>query len=166
MFRWLKDRGLTTVVTAERGEGALTRYGLEEYVSDCVIFLDHRVEQQVSTRRMRVIKYRGSSHGADEYPFLIDDQGFSVLPSTSMGLNHSVSSQRISSGVKELDDMLEGKGYFRGSSVMVSGTAGSGKSSLAAHFYESDMYRRQTVSPCGLRGIAGSDTTKYAVDRD
>ena len=134
LFRWLKDRELTTIVTAERGEGALTRYGLEEYVSDCVIFLDHRVDQQVSTRRMRVIKYRGSSHGADEYPFLIDDQGFSVLPSTSMGLNHSVSSQRISSGVKELDDMLEGKGYFRGSSVMVSGTAGSGKSSLAAHF--------------------------------
>jgi circadian clock protein KaiC len=134
LFRWLKDRGLTTVVTAERGEGALTRYGLEEYVSDCVIFLDHRVEQQVSTRRMRVIKYRGSSHGVDEYPFLIDDQGFSVLPSTSIGLDHPVSSQRISSGVKELDDMLEGKGYFRGSSVMVSGTAGSGKSSLAAHF--------------------------------
>ena len=133
LFRWLKDRGLTTIVTAERGDGTLTRYGLEEYVSDCVIFLDHRVTEQVSTRRMRVIKYRGSSHGADEYPFLIDEQGFSVLPSTSMGLNHPVSSQRISSGVKELDDMLEGKGYFRGSSVMISGTAGSGKSSLAAH---------------------------------
>jgi circadian clock protein KaiC len=134
LFRWLKDRGLTTVVTAERGEGMLTRYGLEEYVSDCVIFLDHRVTEQVSTRRMRVIKYRGSSHGADEYPFLIDEQGFSVLPSTSMRLNHEVSSQRISSGVKDLDAMLEGKGYYRGASVMVSGTAGSGKSSLAAHF--------------------------------
>ncbi len=134
LFRWLKDRGLTTVVTAERGEGTLTRYGLEEYVSDCVIFLDHRVTQQVSTRRMRIIKYRGSSHGADEYPFLIDEQGFSVLPSTSMRLNHEVTSQRISSGVKDLDDMLEGKGYYRGASVMVSGTAGSGKSSLAAHF--------------------------------
>ncbi len=134
LFRWLKERGLTTVVTAERGEGMLTRYGLEEYVSDCVIFLDHRVNEQVSTRRMRVIKYRGSSHGADEYPFLIDEQGFSVLPSTSMQLDHSASRQRISSGVQDLDDMLEGKGYYRGSSVLVSGTAGSGKSSLAAHF--------------------------------
>jgi circadian clock protein KaiC len=134
LFRWLKDRGLTTVVTAERGDGTLTRYGLEEYVSDCVLFLDHRVTQQVSTRRMRVVKYRGSSHGADEYPFLIDQHGFSVLPSTSMRLNHEVSSQRISSGVKDLDDMLEGKGYYRGTSVMASGTAGSGKSSLAAHF--------------------------------
>jgi circadian clock protein KaiC len=133
LFRWLKDRGLTTIVTAERGEGALTRFGLEEYVSDCVIFLDHRVTEQVSTRRMRVIKYRGSSHGADEYPFLIDEQGFSVLPSTSLGLDHPVSRQRVSSGVKELDDMLEGKGYYRGSSILVSGTAGSGKSSLAAH---------------------------------
>src|ERR1700720_3565525 len=136
LFRWLRDHGLTAVVTAERGEGTLTRHGLEEYVSDCVIFLDHRVNQQVSTRRMRVIKYRGSSHGADEYPFLIDEQGFSVLPSTSLGLNHPVSSQRVSSGVKELDDMLEGKGYYRGSSILVSGTAGSGKSSLAAHLAE------------------------------
>jgi circadian clock protein KaiC len=134
LFRWLKDRGLTTVVTAERGDGTLTRYGLEEYVSDCVIFLDHRVTEQLSTRRMRVIKYRGSSHGADEYPFLIDDQGFSVLPSTSMALNHPVSGQRISSGVKDLDDLLEGKGFYRGTSVLVSGTAGSGKSSMAAHF--------------------------------
>jgi circadian clock protein KaiC len=136
LFRWLKDRGLTTVVTAERGEGALTRYGLEEYVSDCVIFLDHRVTEQVSTRRMRVIKYRGSSHGADEYPFLIDEQGFSVLPSTSLKLDHAVSRQRVLSGVKELDDMLDGKGYYRGSSILISGTAGSGKSSLAAHLAE------------------------------
>src|SRR3984957_6939649 len=134
LFRWLKDRGLTTVVTAERGEGALTRYGLEEYVSDCVIFLDHRVNEQVSTRRMRVIKYRGSSHGADEYPFLIDDQGFSVLPSSSLKLNHKVSNERISSGVPDLDAMLEGKGYYKGTSVLVSGTAGSGKSSLGASF--------------------------------
>src|SRR5712675_2143777 len=103
LFRWLKDRGLTTVVTAEKGDGNLTRYGLEEYVSDCVVFLDHRVNDQVSTRRMRVIKYRGSSHGADEYPFLIDEQGLSVLPSTSMQLNHSASRQRISSGVQDLD---------------------------------------------------------------
>src|SRR5580693_3096427 len=132
LFRWLKDRGLTTVVTAERGDGSLTRYGLEEYVSDCVIFLDHRVTDQVSTRRLRVVKYRGTSHGADEYPFLIDDQGFSVLPSSSMKLNHPVSNQRISSGVPDLDGMLEGKGFYEGTSVLVSGTAGSGKSSLGA----------------------------------
>jgi circadian clock protein KaiC len=132
LFRWLKDRGLTTVVTAERGDGNLTRYGLEEYVSDCVIFLDHRVTDQVSTRRMRIIKYRGTSHGADEYPFLIDDEGFSVLPSSSMKLNHIVSNERISSGVPDLDAMLEGKGYYKGTSVLVSGTAGSGKSSLGA----------------------------------
>jgi circadian clock protein KaiC len=134
LFRWLKDRGLTTVVTAEKGEGTLTRYGLEEYVSDCVIFLDHRVTDQISTRRMRVVKYRGASHIADEVPFLIDERGFSVLPSSSMKLNHEVTNERISSGVKDLDDMLEGTGFYRGSSVLVSGTAGSGKSSLAAHF--------------------------------
>lgn len=134
LFRWLKDRGLTTVVTAEKGDGSLTRYGLEEYVSDCVIFLDHRVTDQISTRRMRVVKYRGASHIADEVPFLIDERGFSVLPSTSMKLNHVVSNQRVSSGVADLDEMLEGKGFYRGSSILVSGTAGSGKSTLAAHF--------------------------------
>ena len=134
LFRWLKDRGLSTVVTAERGDGTLTRYGLEEYVSDCVIFLDHRVTEQVSTRRMRVVKYRGTSHGADEYPFLIDDRGFSVLPSTSMRLNHQVSNQRVSSGVPDLNAMLEDKGFYKGSSVLVTGTAGSGKSSLGASF--------------------------------
>lgn len=132
LFRWLKDRSLTTVVTAERGDGSLTRYGLEEYVSDCVIFLDHRVTDQVSTRRMRIIKYRGTSHGADEYPFLIDDRGFSVLPSSSMKLNHRVSNERLSTGVPDLDAMLEGKGLYKGTSVLVSGTAGSGKSSLGA----------------------------------
>jgi len=132
LFRWLKDRKLTTVVTAERGGGTLTRYGLEEYVSDCVIFLDHRVAEQVSTRRMRIIKYRGTSHGADEYPFLIDEKGFSVLPSSGMKLTHAVSNERIPSGVRDLDDMLEGKGFFKGTTVLVSGTAGSGKSSLGA----------------------------------
>jgi circadian clock protein KaiC len=132
LFRWLKDRGLTTVVTAERGEGNLTRYGLEEYVSDCVIFLDHRVNEQLSTRRLRVVKYRGTSHGADEYPFLIDEKGISVLPSSSMRLNHTVSNERIPSGVPDLDAMLEGKGFYEGTSVLVSGTAGSGKSSLGA----------------------------------
>jgi circadian clock protein KaiC len=134
LFRWLKDRGLTTVITAERGEGALTRYGLEEYVSDCVISLDHRVNDQISTRRLRVVKYRGSSHGTDEYPFLIDQKGFSVLPLSSIRLDHKVSKDRISSGVKDLDVMLEGRGFFKGSSVLVSGTSGSGKSTLAAHF--------------------------------
>lgn len=136
LFRWLKDRGLTTVVTAEKGDGTLTRYGLEEYVSDCVVFLDHRVTDQVSTRRMRVIKYRGSSHGADEYPFLIDEQGLSVLPASAMKLNHAVSNERVSSGIPDLDAMLEGKGFYRGSSILVSGTSGSGKSSTAAHFAE------------------------------
>ena len=134
LFRWLKDRGLTTVVTAERGDGTLTRYGLEEYVSDCVVALDHRVNDQISTRRMRIVKYRGSAHGTDEYPFLIDHKGFSVLPLSAIRLNHKVSRDRVSSGVKDLDGMLEGKGFYKGSSVLVSGTSGSGKSTLAAHF--------------------------------
>ena len=135
LFRWLKDRGLTTVITAERGEGTtLTRYGLEEYVSDCVVSLDHRVNDQISTRRMRIVKYRGSSHGTDEYPFLIDKKGFSVLPLSSIRLEHKVSKDRISCGIKDLDAMLEGKGFYKGSSILVSGTSGSGKSTLAAHF--------------------------------
>jgi circadian clock protein KaiC len=134
LFRWLKDRKLTTVVTAERGDGALTRHGLEEYVSDCVISLDHRVNDQISTRRMRIVKYRGSAHGTDEYPFLIDNKGFSVLPLSAIRLDHKVSKERVSSGVKDLDVMLEGKGFFKGSSILVSGTSGSGKSTLAAHF--------------------------------
>jgi len=135
LFRWLKDRGLTTVITAERGtEGTLTRYGLEEYVSDCVVSLDHRVNDQISTRRMRIVKYRGSCHGTDEYPFLLDAKGFSVLPLSSIRLEHKVSKDRISSGIKDLDVMLEGRGFFKGSSILVSGTSGSGKSTLAAHF--------------------------------
>jgi circadian clock protein KaiC len=133
LFRWLKDRGLTAVITAERGDGALTRNGLEEYVSDCVILLDHRVTDQVSTRRMRIVKYRGTRHGTNEYPFLIDDRGFSVLPITSVGLDHDVSDEKVSSGVPDLDAMLAG-GYYRGSSILVSGKAGTGKSSLSAHF--------------------------------
>src|ERR1700724_2044432 len=115
LFRWLKDRGLTTVITAERGEGTLTRHGLEEYVSDCVVSLDHRVNDQISTRRMRIVKYRGSSHGTDEYPFLIDKKGFSVLPLSSIGLEHKVSKDRVSSGIKDLDAMLEGKGFSKAS---------------------------------------------------
>ncbi|MGH9736288.1 MAG: circadian clock protein KaiC [Candidatus Acidiferrales bacterium] len=134
LFRWLKDHGLTAVITAERGEGTLSRYGLEEYVSDCVILLDNRVKDQVATRRMRIVKYRGTSHGANEYPFLIDDSGFSVLPLTSIGLQHQASTQRIPTGIAGLDEMLGGKGLYRGSTVLVSGMAGSGKTSIAAHF--------------------------------
>lgn len=135
LFRWLKDKGVTAVITAERGQGgAFTRHGLEEYVSDCVILLDHRVTDQISTRRLRIVKYRGSTHGTNEYPFLIGEQGLTVLPITSLGLNHSAPTSFVSSGVAELDAMLGGKGYYTGSSVLVSGTAGSGKTSLAAHF--------------------------------
>jgi circadian clock protein KaiC len=141
LFRWLKDKGVTAVITAERGEGALTRHGLEEYVSDCVILLDHRVTDQVSTRRLRIVKYRGTAHGTNEYPFLIDEEGFSVLPVTSLGLQHQVSGERISSGVPRLDTMLGGKGFFRGTTILVSGTAGTGKTSVAASFVDAACRR-------------------------
>src|SRR6266404_4400250 len=134
LFRWLKDKGVTTLITGERGDGALTRQGLEEYVSDCVILLDHRVNEQVSTRRLRIVKYRGSTHGTNEYPFLIDEDGISVLPITSLGYQYKVSPQRISSGIPRLDTMLGGKGFYRGSSILLSGTAGTGKTTVAAHF--------------------------------
>ena len=134
LFRWLKDKGVTAIVTGERGEGTLTRQGLEEYVSDCVIVLDHRVSEQTSSRRMRVVKYRGSTHGTNEYPFLIDEDGISVLPVTSLILQHIASTARISTGIARLDAMLGGAGYYQGSSILVSGTAGTGKSSLVAHF--------------------------------
>jgi circadian clock protein KaiC len=134
LFRWLKDKGVTAIITGERGEGTLTRRGLEEYVSDCVILLDHRVTDQVSTRRMRIVKYRGTTHGTNEYPFLIDEDGFSVLPITSLGLQHKVSDERIPSGISRLDTMLGGEGFYRGSTILVSGTAGTGKTSMAAHF--------------------------------
>jgi circadian clock protein KaiC len=134
LFRFLKDKGVTAVVTGERGEGSLTRQGLEEYVSDCVVLLDHRVNDQISTRRLRIVKYRGTTHGTNEYPFIIDEKGMSVLPITSLGLDHEVSGERISSGIARLDTMLGGRGYFRGSSILVSGTAGTGKTSVAAHF--------------------------------
>ncbi|HEV3513537.1 MAG TPA: circadian clock protein KaiC [Candidatus Sulfotelmatobacter sp.] len=133
LFRWLKDKGVTAVITAERGEGALTRHGLEEYVSDCVILLDHRVSNQLSTRRLRIVKYRGTAHGTNEYPFLIDEGGFSVLPVTSLGLHHMASEERISSGIPRLDTMLGGEGFYRGSTILLSGTAGTGKTSLAMH---------------------------------
>ncbi len=145
LFRWLKKRGVTTVVTAEQGNGTFTRQGLEEYVSDCVILLDNRVTDQSSIRRLRIVKYRGSTHGTNEYPFLIDEDGFSVLPVTSLGLNHLSSEQRISTGIPRLDTMLSGKGYFRGSTVLVSGTAGTGKTSIAAQFVEAACKRGERV---------------------
>jgi circadian clock protein KaiC len=134
LFEWLKQRGVTAVITGERGEGTLTRFGIEEYVSDCVIVLDHRVTEQTSTRRLRILKYRGSLHGTNEYPFLISESGVSVLPITSSGLQHSVSSERMSTGVARLDAMLGEGGFYRGSTVLVSGSAGTGKSTLAAEF--------------------------------
>ncbi|HEY4177326.1 MAG TPA: circadian clock protein KaiC [Kofleriaceae bacterium] len=143
LFHWLKERGVTSVITGEAGEGTFTRYGLEEYVSDCVISLDNRISDQVSTRRLRIVKYRGSAHGSNEYPFLIDEDGFSVLPVTSLGLDYPVSDERVSTGVEELDNMFDGGGYFRGSSVMVSGTAGTGKSSLAALFANASCARKE-----------------------
>jgi len=141
LFRWLKEKGVTAVITGERGEETLTRQGLEEYVSDCVIVLDHRVSDQSSSRRLRVVKYRGSTHGTNEYPFLIDEDGISVLPVTSLGLQHVVTTNRIPTGIARLDAMLGGKGFFRGSSVLVSGTAGTGKSSISAHFVDAACRR-------------------------
>jgi circadian clock protein KaiC len=141
LFAWLKDRGVTAVITGERGTGTLTRQGLEEYVSDCVILLDHRVADQISTRRLRVVKYRGSSHGTNEYPFLIDRRGLAVLPVTSLQLIHHASTERVSTGVGWLDDMFGGKGFFRGSSMLLSGGAGTAKTTFAAYFLEAACRR-------------------------
>ncbi len=141
LFRWLKDRGMTAIITGERGEDTLTRYGLEEYVADCVILLDHRIHDQVSTRRLRVVKYRGSSHGTNEYPFLIGAKGLSVLPITSLRLDHKASEQRVSTGIAGLDEMLDGRGVFRGSSILVSGAPGTGKSSIGISFIHSACQR-------------------------
>ena len=141
LFRWLKDRGLTAIITGERGDNTLTRHGLEEYVADCVILLDHRITEQVSTRRLRVVKYRGTFHGTNEYPFLIGESGLSVLPITSLQLDHEASTQRISSGIPALDAMLGVRGYYRGSSILVSGAAGTGKSSVGATFIDAACRR-------------------------
>jgi circadian clock protein KaiC len=141
LFRYLKDKGVTAIVTGEQGERTLTRYGLEEYVADCVIFLDHTVAQQIATRRLRIVKYRGSAHGTNEYPFLIDEQGLSVMPISSIGLDHPASAERIPTGVARLDTMMGRKGYYKGSSILVTGTAGTGKSSLAAHFVDAACRR-------------------------
>jgi circadian clock protein KaiC len=141
LFRWLKERGMTAVITGEKGEASITRYGLEEYVADCVITLDHRVHEQISTRRLRVLKYRGSAHGTNEYPFLIGERGISVLPITSLKLDHAAPAERLSTGITRLDEMLGGQGVFRGSSVLVSGAPGTGKSSIGAKFAEAACRR-------------------------
>jgi circadian clock protein KaiC len=142
LFHWLKDRGVTTVITGEQGEGEmLTRHGLEEFVSDCVVLLDHRIVDQISTRRVRIVKYRGSIHGTNEYPFLIDEDGITVVPITSLGLTHEALDERIGTGIPRLDAMLGGEGYMRGSSILVSGTAGTGKSSVAAHMVDAACRR-------------------------
>lgn len=141
LFGWLDDHNLTAIVTGERGDKMLTRHGLEEYIADCVILLDHRVNDQLSTRRLRIVKYRGSSHGTDEYPFLIDNDGINMMPVTSLGLTHQASKERVSSGIAALDEMLEGKGYYRGSSVLISGSAGTGKSSIGARFADAACAR-------------------------
>ena len=141
LFEWLKDKGVTAIITAERGDGQLTRYGIEEYVSDCVILLDNRVSEQVTTRRLRVVKYRGSQHGTNEYPFLIDDQGVSVMPITSVGLGHAISREAVPTGVPDLDAMLGIGGYYRGSSILISGLAGTGKSTFAASFVDAACKR-------------------------
>ena len=158
LFGWLKDRGVTTVVTGERGEGRLTRHGLEEYVSDCVILLDHRVSETIFTRRLRVVKYRGSVHGTNEYPFLIDEHGISVLPITSLALQHTVSDERISTGVLRLDTMLGEQGYYRGSSILVSGTAGTGKTSLGAQFVNAACGRGERCLYFGFEESLGQIT--------
>lgn len=146
LFHWLKEKGVTAVITGERGEATLTRQGLEEYVSDCVILLDHRVIEQVSTRRLRIVKYRGSTHGTNEYPFLIDDEGISVLPITSLKLNNEVSSNIVSTGVPGLDDMFNGRGFYRGSNILVSGTAGTAKTTIASYFaYEQCRKKQKTI---------------------
>ena len=141
LFRWLKEKKLTAVITGERGDGTLTRHGLEEYISDCVILLDNRVTETVFTRRMRVVKYRGSTHGVNEYPFLIDSTGFSVLPVTSLDLKHGATEDRVSTGIPALDAMLGGAGCFRGSTVLVTGTAGTEKTSIAAQFVDAACAR-------------------------
>lgn len=145
LFRWLKMKKVTAVITAEQGKETLTRHGLEEYVADCVIFLDHTVNERIATRRLRVIKYRGSSHGTDEYPFLIDENGMSVLPVSSISLDHTVSDQRFSTGIQRLDAMLEGKGFYRGSSILISGSAGTGKTTLSASFVNQACKRGEKV---------------------
>jgi len=140
LMAWLKARGLSAVITTERGEKALSRHGLEEYIADCVVALDHRIDRQLATRRLRIVKYRGSAHGGDEYPFVLDSRGFSVMPITSVGLGYEVSSERVSSGIPDLDAMIHG-GFYRGCSILISGTSGTGKSSISAHMVDAACAR-------------------------
>ncbi|MFC0386780.1 circadian clock protein KaiC [Muricoccus vinaceus] len=171
LFSWIRDRGLTAVITGERGEGQLTRQGLEEYVSDCVVLLDNRVEDQITTRRLRVVKYRGSAHGTNEYPFLIDDDGISVLPVTSSGLDRPASSEVVSSGVPGLDTMLRGGGFFQGSSILLSGVAGTGKTTFASQFADaacrrgerclSFVFEESAQEICRNARSVGLDLTKW-----
>ena len=145
LFRWLKAKGVTAVITSERGREQLTRHGLEEYVSDCVILLDHRVNDQIATRHLRVVKYRGALHGTNEFPFLIGDEGISVLPITSLGLNHKISTERIATGIPRLDAMLGGRGFFRGSSILLTGTPGTGKTIISSNFAQAACRRGERV---------------------
>ncbi|MCX5806758.1 MAG: circadian clock protein KaiC [Proteobacteria bacterium] len=155
LFHWLKDRGVTAIITGEKGDKLLTRYGLEEYVADCVILLDFRIDKQISTRRLRIVKYRGSSHGSDEYPFLIDESGLSILPITSLGIDYPVSTERIATGIPKLDAMLEGKGFYRGSTILVSGTAGTGKTSMSATFADAACRRGERCLYCAFEESPG-----------
>ncbi len=155
LFAWLKDRDLSTVITAERGEGALTRNGIEEYVSDCVILLDQRMQEELATRRLRIVKYRGTAHGSNEYPFLIDETGLILLPVTSLGFEHPISEKRLSTGIAGLDDMLEGEGYYKGSSILVSGGPGTGKTSIGATFAYASVQRGERCLLCAFEESEG-----------
>lgn len=145
LFNWLKEEGVTAVITGESGENALTRQGLEEYVSDCVILLDFRVIDQLATRRLRIIKYRGSTHGTNEYPFLIDENGVSVMPVTSLRLDYKSSKEIVSTGLPALDKLFSEGGIYRGSSTLITGTAGTAKTILASYFAISSCRRRERV---------------------
>ncbi len=145
LFKWLKEKGLTAVITAEAGENTLTRYGLEEYLADFVLLLDSRMQNNVCTRRLRVVKYRGSKHGSNEFPFLISDTGFSILPITDISLDYEVSLERFLTGINKIDNMLGGKGIYRGSALLISGTPGCGKTSLAAAILDAACKRGEKV---------------------
>ena len=165
LFRWLKDRGITTVVTGEKGDRTLTRYGLEEYIADCVIFLDSRVIEQIVTRRLRIVKYRGSIHGMDEYPFLINQDGIIIFPISSIKTDYKLSREHISTGIPKLDDMLDGKGFYRGSSVLVYGHGGHGQDELCRGVRGCGVPERREVPVHGYGGDGGPDHTEHAVDR-
>jgi circadian clock protein KaiC len=145
LFQWLKEKGVTAIITGERGEKSLTRQGLEEYISDCVILLDFRVIDQLATRRLRIVKYRGTTHGTNEYPFLIDEDGISVIPVTSLKLDYKSSTEIISTGIPFIDKSLSNHGFYRGGSVLITGTAGTAKTIMAAHFAASSCQRKEPV---------------------